>query len=96
MSNVIQFLEAMGQRPAMSPADYAATVAALDVDDAQREALLEGDQAGLNQLLDGRMKMVFAVFAPLEDVPDSLPDDDGDGVPDQDVPDQGEPEPLQK
>lgn len=92
MSNVIQFLEAMGRKPTLSPADYVATVAALDVDDEQREALFERDHAGLNKLLDGRTQMMFMVNAPDEDQPAYLPDDaDGDEVPDQD-----EPDPLQK
>ena len=89
MSNVIQFLEAAGRNAMLSPADYAAAVAALDVDVAQREALLDRDHAGLNRLLDGRVQMMFMVNVPdNDDEEEYVPDDaDGDGVPDRDQPD---------
>jgi len=44
MSNVIQFLEALGSNPALarlSVADYEAVVASLDAEGAQRQALLD-------------------------------------------------------
>ena len=69
MSNVIQFLESMGRNPGMtrlSAADYAATVALLDVHDEQRDALLNRDHDALNGLLGGREKMVCAVWSPEE------------------------------
>ncbi len=81
MSNVIQFLEAMGRKPALSPADYAASVAALEVDDAQRQALLERDHAGLNELLDGRVKMFCVIATPDERAPNDAPDQDDGYVP---------------
>ncbi len=67
MSNVIQFLEAAGRTPTMSPAHYAAAVQALDVNDAQRQALLARDHAGLNDLLDGRTKMYCYIATPDDD-----------------------------
>jgi hypothetical protein len=70
MSNVIQFLESLGRNPAnaLPPADYAAAVAALDIDDAQRQALLDRDHAALNGLLGGRAK-VYCLVAPAENEP---------------------------
>lgn len=93
MSNVIQFLESMGSRPAPSAAEYAAIVAGLEINEAQRKALLDADHAALNELLDGRAKMYCYVSAPNEKEPEpaSVPDDDSDddGVPDRDEPDSG-------
>ena len=66
MSNIIRFLETMGSQP-ISPADYAATVAALEVGAPQRKALLERDQDALNELLDGRRQLKCAIFAADED-----------------------------
>lgn len=67
VSNVIRFLETLGSNPALtrlSAAEYAATVAALDADHGQRQALLTRDHAALNDLLGGREKVLFAIFAP--------------------------------
>lgn len=85
MSNVIQFLEAMGSRP-LSAADYAATVAALEVENPERQALLGRDHQALADLLGGRPKMYFMIATPQEDVPDEeVPADpdspDGDVLP---------------
>jgi hypothetical protein len=66
MSNIIRFLESMGSKP-ISPADYAATVAALEMGDPQRKALLDRDQDALNELLDGRRQLRCAIFAADED-----------------------------
>ena len=66
MSNIIRFLETMGRKP-ISPADYAATVAALEVGASQRKALLDRDQDALNELLDGRRQLKCAIFAADED-----------------------------
>ena len=66
MSNIIRFLEAMGRKP-ISPADYAATVAALEIGAPQRKALLDRDQGALNELLDGRRQLRCAIFAADED-----------------------------
>lgn len=62
MSNVIRFLESMGSKQ-LSAAEYAATVAVLDVNAVQRQALLERDQKGLNELLGGRKQLMFAICA---------------------------------
>jgi hypothetical protein len=66
MSNVIRFLETMGRKP-ISPADYAATVAALEIEAPQRKALLDRDQGALSELLDGRRQLRCAIFAADED-----------------------------
>lgn len=61
MSNVIAFLEEMGNNAALasqSPEDYAAAVDALGLDDAPRKALLDRDPAALNDLLGGRLRMM--------------------------------------
>lgn len=58
MSKAIQFLEALGSNPGkLSAAEYAANVSALDVDAAQRQALMDRDQETLGGLLGGRDKM---------------------------------------
>lgn len=65
MSNVIQFLETLGSNPALarrSAAEYAATVASLDVGDAERQSLLVRDHAALSDLLGGRAKMLCSIF----------------------------------
>lgn len=88
MSNVIQFLEAMGRNPGVhgaSAADYAASVALLDIDGAQRQALLARDPWALNGLLEGRAKMFFMVSTPDKEAPGEAPDDDG-FVPDTEEP----------
>lgn len=72
MSNVIQFLESMGSKT-LSAAEYAATVAGLEVGDAERKALHGRDYGALNDLLGGRMKVFFGVFAPNEE---PIPDDE--------------------
>ena len=64
MSNVIQFLETMGKKPALSAGEYAATIATLGVNDVQRQALLDRDHTALNNLLGGRAKMRFYVNTP--------------------------------
>ena len=51
----------------MSAAEYAVTVAALEVDAPQRQALLDRDQTALNGLLGGRGQVFFGVFAAEED-----------------------------
>ena len=85
MSNVIQFLETMGRQPALSPADYAATVAALDFEPAQQQALLASDVSALNSLLEGRSKMFFMVATP-ERAPSDAPDQDDGFSPDEEEP----------
>lgn len=83
MSNTIQFLELLGSKPALSPADYAATIAALDFDIAHQQVLLQKDPQALNDLLGGRMVMAMFVATPDgDDEPQESPDqsdDDGAG-----------------
>ena len=63
MSNVVQFMERLGSGPRnLSVADYAASVAALDIDDEQRRALLDRDHDALSGLLGGREKMMCVVW----------------------------------
>ena len=63
MSNVIQFLAAMGGGPGkLSAAEYAANVSALDVDAVQRQALMDRDQCALAGLLGGRAEMRCLVW----------------------------------
>ena len=84
MSNVIQFLEVMGRNPGVHgafAADYAASVALLEIDDAQRQALLARDATALNSLLEGQAKMFCIISTPDEEAPDEAPD----------LPDAGEP-----
>lgn len=85
MSNVIGFLESLGARPALSPAQYAAAVDALALDVAQARALRDRDAAALTGMLDGRPTMRCAIAMPEDDAPgESTPDDtDGDGVPNE-------------
>ena len=84
MSNVIRFLEAMGSS-SNHFIDYEAAVAAIQVDESHRLALLQRDHAALNDMLGGRTKMFFGVLAPheepfedeppFEDQPDDLPEE---------------------
>lgn len=76
MSNVIRFLEQLGNRPAMSHAEYMAAVDLLDADDAQKRALLEVDHDRLTDLLGGRERMICMVASPdQEDMPAKSPDE---------------------
>lgn len=65
MSKIIRFLETMG-RTRLSAADYAAAVATLDVDAAQRDALLRRDAVALNDLLGGRATQMMMMLFPVE------------------------------
>lgn len=89
MSNVIQFLEAMGRNPAVhgaSAADYAATVALLEIDGAQRRALLDRNAVALSGLLEGRTKMFCMIATPDERAPGDSPDQDDGFTPDEEEP----------
>ncbi|HVR81747.1 MAG TPA: hypothetical protein VHF02_06670 [Luteimonas sp.] len=77
MSNVIQFLEAVGSKP-LSPGEYAASVAELEVNDAQRQALFNRDHVTLNSLLDGRDIMHCMVATPDNEEAPVVPDDDSE------------------
>ena len=88
MSNVIQFLESIGQDAAladMSSEEYVTAVKALGVDDVAQHALLNRDHAALNGFLGGRMKMMMALV-PAED------DDQGEGKDDKQDDDKKEEE----
>lgn len=64
MSNVIQFLESLGNKPTLSAGEYTASIAALGVDDAKKQALLDRDHNSLNNLLGGRAKVRFYISTP--------------------------------
>jgi hypothetical protein len=64
MSNVIRFLETLGQNPAVSAAAYSAAVSVLDVDAGQKRALLLRDADKLNNMLQGRAVMRCMVATP--------------------------------
>ena len=73
MSSAIQFLEEMGcdaSRGRLSAAEYAAAVAQLDADEAQRRALMERDHAELISLLGGREKVMCVICIPEYDETD--------------------------
>ncbi|MEP6633244.1 MAG: hypothetical protein ABJA62_03465 [Luteimonas sp.] len=95
MSNVIRFLESLGGNPSLtrlSPAQYAAAVASLNLDDAQQQALLDRDAAALNDLLGGRAKMYCTQYPAREDRPakrqenEEAPDDGSEDDKGGDVP----------
>ena len=65
MSNVIRFLESVGSKP-MSGAEYSASVALLDINPMQRQALMDCDHEGLNDLLGGRTSMRCMIMVPDE------------------------------
>ena len=67
MSNAIQFLASIGRKP-LSPLEYETAVNAQVTDSRQARALLDRDEARLNELLGGARKMVCAVLAADEDV----------------------------
>ncbi|MBB5208451.1 hypothetical protein [Chiayiivirga flava] len=66
MSNIIGFLESIG-RTRLSEAQYAAAVATLDIDAAQRDALLRRDAGALNDLLGGRATQMMMMLFPVEE-----------------------------
>jgi hypothetical protein len=88
MSNMIQFLEAMGSNAAMarmSAADYFSAVAALEADDSSRDALLSRHVGKLGEALQARSFMMCMVVAPndgTESQPES-PVEDAPETPDE-------------
>lgn len=65
MSNVIQFLETLGGSAAathFSVTEYEATVASLEIDAGQRQALLDKDSNALSGLLGGRAIMRCLIY----------------------------------
>jgi hypothetical protein len=88
MSNVIAFLESLGQdasKARLTGEDYAAAVDALALDDAPRQALLDRDALTLGQLSGGRLQMMCVLLP--ADGDDNKKDDDQDG---QDEPGEGD------
>ena len=87
MSNVIAFLEAMGQDARLGRLQgeqYAAAVDALALDDAPRQALLDRDAGTMGDLLGGRLKMMCLLFPAdgdnkKDDEQDDQPDEPGEG-----------------
>lgn len=84
MSQVLQFLEHLGRHgPAahLDDGEFATAVAGLDVDPAQRQALLGRDAGALAGLLGGRPLMLCSIFPADEpqredeDAPDQQPDE---------------------
>ncbi len=95
MSNVITFLESLGQDANLSrqtPEQFAAAVAALDLEDAPRTALLARDATRLNDLLGGRDRILCALFPAEDDNQKSQEDED---QPLDDVPDDAQETPRQ-
>jgi hypothetical protein len=87
MSNAIQFLETLGREPvcrSILSTDHEASIAALSLDQAQRDALLDRDHGKLSQLLGGRAKMMLQIWAPDQEpqedepAPVGVPDDGQD------------------
>lgn len=68
-----------------SPSEYEAAVAGLDVDDAQRQALLDRDHTALSDLLGGREKMLCVVW-PADEPARKDDDQPGDEQPVEDTP----------
>ena len=85
MNNAIRFLETLASSPAVLPEQYAAMISQFDIDDAERDALLDRDAAALSDLLGGRPVMRCSVFEPSRE-PDQAPD--GETPDEQDQPDE--------
>lgn len=68
MTQVVEFLEALGRNAEISHESYAASVAGLELAPAVREALLNRDAASLPQLLGVQAPVCF-ILAPAEDAP---------------------------
>lgn len=75
MSNVISFLQALGEKAAMGEENYVAAIDAMQIDPQMRTALLARDQDAINRLLGGRGN-VYSLLVPAED--DDKKDDEKD------------------
>ena len=76
MSNVIQFLEQLGESTdvqSMPDSEYARCVNQLELSEQLQYALIEKDTQAINELLGGRQQVVCTV-APADD------DDDDDSI----------------
>lgn len=86
MSDVVSFLEAMGSNPSigrLSPAEYAAVVAQLGLDDAQASALIARDRFALDKMVGARKQCMLTLATPEDEPADDEPGDeekDGDGA----------------
>lgn len=76
MSEAIRFLDSIGAAAALAPSEYGAAVSALGVDDAQKNALLQRDDAALALLLEARATMMCIISAPQEEEPEPSQDDE--------------------
>lgn len=86
MSNVVKFLEALGQNPEIvSDAEFAAAVAAAPVEGNVREALAARDTARVNALM-GHTCTVLSLLVPAEE---EQPQEDEN---EREAPDEGETE----
>ena len=86
MSQLISFLESLGQDARLaklSGEEYTAAVDSLGLDDQARNALLTRDAGALNDLLGGRPTMICALF-PADDDQQKRDDDE----PQEDTPDE--------
>ena len=91
MSNMVRFLETLGSNPALtklSAAEFEAIVATLDVDNAQRQALIARDNAALNDLLGGRERMLCVIWP--ADEPARENDQPGENEPAEETPPETE------
>ena len=66
MLTTVRFLESMGSKP-LSAAEYAAAVAMLEIDEPQRQALMNRDQVALNGLIGQRDHMCCLIVAAEEE-----------------------------
>jgi hypothetical protein len=62
MSKTVRFLAALGSKP-VSTAEYAAAVAMLEIDEPQRQALMDRDQVALNGLIGQRDNLCCLIVA---------------------------------
>jgi hypothetical protein len=74
--DVIRFLETAGSVP-MPAGEYLAAVSSLDIDDAERAALVARDAGALGRLLGGRDTMYCSVLAPNHEDAPIMPDEPG-------------------
>lgn len=76
MSKIIEFLEVAGSNPQLSAADYAASIAMLQINAEQKQALLDRDHLALSELLKGRAQMCCHISLPSRDEPEPMQDDE--------------------
>lgn len=91
MTSAIAFLETLGKQVPLSPMEYQAAVASLEIAGPMQDALSHRDRNALVAQLDGRARMFLAICTPdKHDAPDSeeQPDEeqeDHDPAPDRDA-----------